>query len=213
MPQRPSRTLAESLARRYRSLELTRQRIEKLVGDGEISLRAAEHMYEGLFLSTFTAFETFVEELFVGLLVSNAGLYSETADVVPRFTIRSHIVARDLVIGAGRQYVDWLPSERTEERANVFFRGGRPFTLLRDPTMANVLAVLGRGTIVRNAIAHKSRYSLHRFELNVIRGTALPPRERTPAGFLRGVGAGAPVETRYETYATGILTVARSLAS
>lgn len=47
MPQRPSRTLAESLARRYRSLELTRQRIEKLVGDGEISLRAAEHMYEG----------------------------------------------------------------------------------------------------------------------------------------------------------------------
>ncbi len=213
MPQRPSRTLAEALARRYRALDLTRRNIERLFDNGHISLRAAEQMYEGLFLSAFTAFETFIEELFVGLLVTDAGLYCQAIDVVPRLTVRSHAVAREMVIGAGRNYVDWLPYERTEERAELFFRGGRPFTALRGTAMAAGRSVLQRGAVLRNAIAHKSRYSLTRFERDVIRGTPLTSVERKPAGFLRGIAAAVPAQTRYETYATAILTVARTIAA
>ena len=61
-------------------------------------------------------------------------------------------------------------------------------------------AVLERATLVRNAIAHKSRYSLLRFERDVIRDTPLTRREGSPAGFLRGTMAAVPVQTRYEAY-------------
>jgi hypothetical protein len=213
MSQRPSYTLADALARRYRALEATRQNIEYLLGQGHIPLRAAEQMYEGLFLSVFTAFEGFLEELFIGLLVTDAGLYCRAADVVPRLTIRSHVVARELVIGVGRPYVDWLPYENTEKRADLFFRGGRPFTALREKEMATERSVLQRGSVLRNAIAHKSRHSLERFEREVIRDAPLTSKEGTPAGFLRGMMAAAPAETRYEAYAAGMLTVARKIAT
>jgi hypothetical protein len=165
-------------------------------------------MYEGLFSGVFTAFEGFLEDLFVGLLIAGGRLEGSAA--IPRVTVRSHSVARELVFRPGRNYADWLPYQRTEERAEVFFRGGRPFTsLLADPATKSVRDVLDRGAIIRNVIAHKSQHSLIRFEREVLRNTPLGPRERTAAGFLRGMLAAAPPETRFESYASGVLTAAR----
>jgi hypothetical protein len=169
-------------------------------------------MYEGLFLSVFTAFEGFLEELFVGLLVADGGLTAAGGAVVPRLTVRSHLVAREMVL-SGRNYVEWLPFSRTMERAALFFRGGRPFERLNDDYMANQRGVLERAILVRNAIAHRSRYSISRFENDVIRGTPVTREERSPAGFLRGLLATMPPETRYETYVSGILSIARTLAT
>jgi len=213
MPPRASRTLGEALTRRYSALELTRKKVEQLLVDGQISLRAAEQMYEGLFLSVYTAFETFIEELFIGLLVDGTGLYCEATKVVPRVTVRSHAIARELVVGAGRNYAEWFPYDRTERRAELFFRVGRPFTDLRRPSITGALDVLNRGALIRHAIAHKSRHSLSRFERDVVRGVPLTPRERSPAGFLRGMAAAAPPQTRYAVYSTGVLLVARRLSA
>ena len=175
-----------------------------------MSRGAAEQMYEGLFLSVFTAFESLLEELFVGLLV--AGGRKERGAVAPRVTVRSYSVARELVIGPGRRYVDWLPYDNTEQRATLFFRGGRPFANLRkdtaDPIARGVRDVLDRGVLIRNAIAHKSQYSLARFERDVLRNTPLSPRERTAAGFLRGALAATPPETRFQSYVSGVLRAA-----
>jgi hypothetical protein len=172
-------------------------------------------MYEGLFVSVFTAFESFVEELFVGLLV--AGGRKETGVVVPRVTVRSYSVARQLVFGLGRRYADWLPYDQTEQRAVLFFRGGRPFANLRkdaaDPSVGSVRDVLDRGVVIRNAIAHKSEHSLARFERDVLRGTPLGPRERTAAGFLRGVLAATPPETRFQSYASAVLRAAQLICN
>ena len=196
------------LVTRLRSVNATRQRVDALVQSGLMSSRVAEQMYESLFLSAFTAFEVYIEEVFLLLLVGPSTMAGPHSAAVPRISVKSFGVARDLVVGPGRKYVDWLPYERTIERAELFFRGGRPFTEV--PHVEREL--VNRAQVIRNAIAHRSRYSEERFEKQVIAGTALAPRERRPAGFLRGLHSASPLVTRYESYAIGLLGLAKRLA-
>jgi len=188
-------------------LDATRRRMEKLLTRGLIPTRAAEQAYEALFLNAFTAFEAFVEELFVGLMVAGGPGSVVMSGIARRATVRTSRIARELALG-GRSYADWLPFDLTEKRAHIFFRGGLPFTALG----AASKDILRKGGLVRNAIAHKSRYSLSMFEQHVIGATPLPPRERTPAGFLRGTLIAAPPQTRFESFTSSILVAARALA-
>jgi len=172
-------------------------------------------MYEGLFLSAFTAFESFLESLFLRLLVEGGRHGNRRVGPIPRVTVRSYGVARTIVVGSGRKYADWLPYDLTIQRAELFFRAGKPFTRLQDKSATSsvkgVRDVLDRGVVIRNAIAHKSKHSLERFEREALRGIPLGPRERTPAGFLRGALVAAPPQTRFESYVSGVLAAARVL--
>ena len=206
---RPSSSIAEALSTRFRTLDATRRQIERLSPKQLISNRAAEQMYEALYISAFASLEIFLEELFIGLLVEDSGLRSSQTDVIPRVRIKSHRVAREIIIGASRDYTDWLPYNRTAARADLFFRGGRPFSLLSDGDRSQLKAC----AVVRNAIAHRSRFSLREFEKKVIGSTPLPPRERRPAGYLRGQGSAAPPRTRFESLLGTMLRVARTLAA
>jgi hypothetical protein len=183
---RATRKLFASLLTQFGSLDATRRRVDGLVVSGNLSRRAAEQVYESLFLSSFTAFEVFIDELFLTLLVKQKD--ASRTGAIPRVTVRSFAVGRELIMGAGRNYVDWLPYDRTVERANLFFRGGRPFTNVSpgDRELVN------KAQIIRNAIAHRSRYSEKRFERDIIGTTAVPLREYKPAAYLRGLVSGAP---------------------
>ena len=194
--------LFAAFERRGRGLDATRRTIDTLATDGELSKRAAEQVYESLFLSCFTSFEVFVEEVFLALLVTGSG-----TTVIPRVAVRSLAVARELVIGPGKKYVDWFPYERTIERAHIFFRGGRPFSSILSPQRNT----LNKAQMIRNAIAHRSRHSQKMFETLVIGNTNLAPREYRPSAYLRGVVTAAPLQTRYEVYATQLLAVANAL--
>ena len=205
---RSSSTLADKLARRFRALELTRTRIESLVMQGLLARDAEARMYEALFLSAHVAVEGFLEELFLGLLVKGQGVESGRSDIVPRVEIRHYSVARELIAGAGRRYVDWLPYERTVDLARLFFRGARPFDDLADAQRM----ILSRSHTIRNAIAHGSRYSLNQFERRVIGSTPLPPGERNPAGYLRGYFRVSPTQTRFSNHLAQLLLIARDLA-
>lgn len=205
MPRRSS-TLADQLAVRLRSLDATRRCVDSLRSRKEMSQRAADRMYEALFLSAVTSFESFLEDLFLGLLVSGAGFRS--TGVRPRMTIHSPVVARQLVIGPGRTYADWLPYDKTRKRAEVFFRGGRPFTELTNPHVQ----VLERTGAIRNAIAHKSQHSVAQFSRKVLATTPIPQRERSPAGFLQGLMIGTPPLTRFENYMADLIAAARVVA-
>jgi len=174
-----------------------------------ISKTGAERVYEALYISACTALEVFLEELFIGQLVENAGLKSSQIDVAPRLRIGSHRVARELVTGVNRKYVDWLPYDHTAGRAELFFRGGRPFSQLSEGDRSQLKTC----SIVRNAIAHKSRFSQQLFEKKVIGSTPLPPRERKPSGYLRGFGSAAPPRTRFEILLGTMLKVATVLAA
>lgn len=202
---RPSSVLAAALLRRLRTLEQSRKRVETLADQQLVSQRATDHMYEGLFLNAHRAFEGFLEDLFLGLLVEGRGLSSGKAK--PRLTVRSHVVARDVVVGRGAKYVDWLPYERTVELARLFFEGGRPFVDLS----ATAKAHLASTGVLRNAIAHRSRHSQERFRGALLANVALPPRQRTPAGYLRDVYAVGPRQTRYELIVAQLQQVANEL--
>jgi hypothetical protein len=202
VPLQPSSFLADKLARQFRLLEPTRASIDTLVAGGLLSNDAADRMYEALFLSAHVAIEGFIEELFLGLLVRNRGVRSSRGDIKPRIEVWSHRIARD------RKYVDWLPYDRTIGLARLFFRGGRPF----DDLTQTQKQLLSRGHIIRNAIAHRSRYSLGQFERHVIFSTPLPPGERQPAGYLRGLFRVSPAQTRFSNLLAQLLLVARDLA-
>lgn len=205
---RPSAELAKAFGRRLRSIELSRQKIERLALAGKLGRKDAELVYQGLYLSAFVAFEGFLENLFIGLLVSGGGVDSGRSDVAPRIVIRSHKIARELVLGAGRKYVDWLPYNKTKELASLYFVGGRPFSDLSE----NHIGTLSKCATIRNAIAHRSEHSQRQFEEKVIGSTNILPAERKPETYLRGRFRSHPPQTRFENLVTSLLIVARELS-
>ena len=169
---------ADALDRRLRRLERTARKIERAFDDGSLTRTDLEALYEGLFIGAIVEFERFVSDLFTGILLRKVA-YSGRR-VTPRVELRSGVILTPL-LNAGRQYVDWLPYHETERRAKTYLRGGRPFT----EVAASEKKGMERWLWTRNAIAHASQHSDRVFQANVIAGTPLPPRERTPAGFLR----------------------------
>jgi len=129
--------------------------------------------------------------------------------VVPRVSFNSDRIARKVTFGE-RSYLDWLPYQRyTVKRAEAFFRNGVPFTSLdkRDIKQLDILYT------VRNAIAHKSSYSLSLFEEKVLGSIPLTQQERKPAGYLRSVFRITPSQTRYENLITEMVSTVKKLCS
>ena len=208
----PSIALAKKISDRFKSLEATRSKVESLVQIGMLNRRDADRAYEGLFLSVNIAIEQFIEDLFIGLLVAEQGVQSSRPDVLPRIIVKSHKVAKEVVLGARRNYIDWLPYHNTIDLANVFFRGGRPFSDLTNTQYQSQYQTLQKCHCIRNALAHQSAHSLRKFEDFVIGATNVPTRERKPASYLRGYFRINPVQTRYENYVAQMAGIARLLA-
>ncbi len=196
--------LSDDLAGHFRRLDSTRRKLEKLFFEGEIKRHDIEQVYVGLYLDAIVSFERFIEELFLGLLVGRLSLPSK---VHPRVTFQSDNVARDVVCG-GKNFVDWFPYDSTEKRAHAFFRAGLPFTILDKPEKKTIEQLM----FVRNALAHKSRHSLSRFEEMVLGNLPLTGKERSPAGYLRSSFRTAPDQTRYENLVMEMAQIAKKLA-
>lgn len=201
---RPALSLANEFIGHLNYLGKTRAKMEWLLTEGTIVRRDIEQVYAGLYLEAVTSLERLIEDLFIGLLAGRIDRHS--LGIVPRVSFKSDLVAREVVL-AGRHYVDWLPYNYMEERAKAFFRNGLPFARLGKPDKLQIENLL----CIRNAIAHKSRYSQRRFEQTIIGVLPLQPRERTPAGFLRSVFRIAPIQTRYENLVRQMAEVALKL--
>lgn len=206
MPKHTS-NLAKKFVSHLNYLEFTRKKMESLHSNNQIVRRDIEQVYRGLFLECFTSFEKMLEQLFLGLLV-DPGLTHSYSNINPRVTFKSYVVARDVVFG-GRNYIDWLPFNWTENRAKVFFTGGLPFTSL-SATSKNILKEIG---YIRNAIAHSSHHSKKVFINKVLGNTPLPPRERKVPSYLRSIFRSYPQQTRYENYIIELAQVARQLCN
>lgn len=203
MPK-PAAHLSDIYISRLRRFDRARLKVEKLYSDGIISRDDAYLFYEGIFLRTVTTLEGLIEDLFVGLLAGSI----RSQGVYPRVAFRSHVVARDVMLG-GRSYVDWLPYGHTEKRAEAFFRSGLPFCKLEKSDRKQLEQII----TIRNAVAHQSRSALAKFEREVIGTTPLLASERTPAGYLRSVFRTTPDQTRYEDLANSCAALARKLCS
>jgi len=182
--------LASEFIQDVGALEVTRHKMESLLSNGHINETDIVQFYNGLYLNLFVEFERLLDELFFGLLSGDISTSLPVVRIVPPI---SSDLARSILL-IGKNYLDWLPYENTLERAKVFFQDGMPFTLLNDQNRSN----LSRYVYIRNAIAHRSDYAVSQFIKHIIGDSKLPPRERTPVGFLRGNFRSAPSQTRYE---------------
>ena len=175
---RPASEVADRVAQRGRGIDSFIRRLEALHARRELSRLDVERAYAGGFLAFFTAYEKAWEDLFFGLLM---GRLTVVPPCVPLVQVRSEVVARRMVHG-DRDYLDWLPIDRTSRRASAYFATSHPFSRLTDGDRS----VIKRYVLLRHALAHDSDYSTRQFRRHVIGQRVLPPHERRPAGYLRG---------------------------
>lgn len=185
----PASDLANNFVAHIRTLEITRHKIEGLLQTGYLDREDAEQVYCGLYLNVFTEFEGLIEELFFGLLSSTIVSPNAVCVVPPS----SSALAQQILM-IGKSYLDWLPYDKTLERANIIFQDGRPFSLLQHNHKEKLLQFIK----IRHVIAHKSNHAKQQFERGVIGTLTLLPRERTPVGFLMSRFRTNPVQTQYE---------------
>jgi hypothetical protein len=158
------------------------RKLEALGTEGRLTRLDLERAYGAAFLSFFALYEKAWEDLFFGLLMRRV---SVDPPVEPLVAINSEVVARNVVRGRRGGYLEWLPATRTVERATIFLSRGRPFSDLTDAEKST----LKRYVTIRNALAHDSNHAKRQFRETVIGQRTLPPHERRPAGYLRGLHA------------------------
>lgn len=200
MPKAPA-TVADAVARRARWLNWYALRLER----HGLSTRDLNQVYAGAFISFHMFLERSIEELFLGTLVG--AIDYGRPEIVPLATFSSLQSARQIVYGSGRRYADWLPYGLTNTRAKTFLRNGKPFTDL----VKGDQDALDRLGVLRNAMSHESIHAMTRFTAEFVNGRVLPPDQKRPAGYLRGMHAAR--QTRLEFLFTEAVAVMRRLCT
>jgi hypothetical protein len=206
MPKR-SRTLHTEFQRKVQALDLTRRNFEKAFANHLISDTDIIQGYAGLYLDLFTEFEGLIENLFIGVLSGTVS--PDNPDVVRKVSIKPVSESASVIMGEKRSHLDWLPyGDNTIKRANLYFRDGKPFTLLND-MQKNEIANYHK---IRNAIAHKSKSARNDF-LTIIAGLTLLPVEKTPQGYLRNVPNASANETQLEIISDKLVAITHRLCT
>ena len=197
-------TLFRKLTGHFKYLEKTRKKSEQLFSKKIIVRRDIEIIYAGLFLDVVTSFEGFIEDLFLKLLVDDS--IHPSRSVKAKFNF-NNITNSRTVVCSGKNYINWFPYDLTIKRAKIFFKSGKPFTNLELNDKKRLEEIL----YIRNALAHRSNYSIKVFKRNVISGLPLTSKETTVTGFLRSLYASNPPQTRYEYYVFQLSYLGRKL--
>lgn len=123
-----------------------------------ISRNRCDHIIEMAFMRAFLAWEVFIEESFILYL---AGQSPPRGRAPLRYAFPLNIeMAMDWVIPEGRTYAGWTNPKYIIERAERFFRKGRPFTTV----LKSNSNTFDDARKIRNAIAHKSMSARDKFE-------------------------------------------------
>lgn len=190
-----------------RHLDMTRRKMEGLFAAQQIVARDLNQIYAGLYLDAVASFEKMIEDLFIGLATGR--LTSNSVQIVLLVTFANAPSVRPVIFG-GRNYVDWLPYNNTERRADVFFRKGIPFTSALDSNDKQRILTFG---YIRNAIAHRSGHSERVFKSQVLGNQNLMSGERSPAGYLRSVFRFSPQQRRYEDLVNSMALISTKLCA
>jgi len=202
-----SRTLHKEFSIKVQALDSTRQSFEyafvtRLISDADII-----QGYAGLYLDLFTEFEGLIENLFIGIL---SGLVTPNNPIIKRtIMIRPVSEIETVLLGERRAYLDWLPyAENTIKRANIYFDGGKPFTLLNDIEKGKIATYHK----IRNAVAHKSKKASKEFQ-KIIDGLTLLPIESTPQGYLRNIPNASTGFTQFEIISNELTAISHKLCN
>lgn len=175
------------------NIEQTRVRIENAVSPNGLRATDAERAYEALFLRSFTIFEFYLETLFYRSITGSIK-YPKT-----HLQCRAGMLTRNaanIMVFKQEKYLTWMPYDNTRARAEIWFVGGRPFTLLSDPQRQ----FLTQATAIRNAIAHSSSHSRSEFLKKVVGNSSVPARDKAPARWLRRKTRIGHSDTYFQVY-------------
>jgi hypothetical protein len=190
--------------RNLKDLDYTRTRMEKLYLDHRIALRDLHSVYEALFLRAVTSFEVFLEELFISILERKTRYKKQRVSL--RMRVTSNEALMEILLQGGK-YLDWLPFDRTVNRAKLYLDDGKPFSELTDGDKSFIKTV----TTIRHAIAHRGPHAINEFHRTVIGSQMLLPVEKRPAGYLRSQVRAGPTKNRFEVYVTELARIAGDL--
>lgn len=179
------------------------RRMDRLYRQGQVKSKDVLRIYRGAYLGFFTQVERALEDPFIGLLTGK--VVHATQQCRPRILIPTRPAAVAIINGTN-SYTDWMPFDKhTLKRAPAFFVGGEPFKSISKPDRK----VLEDATTLRNAIAHGSEHALRQFQRVFAKDNfgafIIPPQQRNPATYLRGIHAGT--QTRLEYRITEIVAV------
>src|SRR5258706_8825387 len=142
---------------RLQGVEYTRKRMEKLFKKAHVRRRDVETVYEAAFLRSITAFEQFCESLFFAIIERK--FTHKSRSVVPLLQCDSRIVLKR-ILHRHEDYLNWIPYPSTVRRAELYLDGGLPFSSLDSGDLSTLQAI----TTIRNAIAHRSKHAIKKFQ-------------------------------------------------
>lgn len=186
------------------------RRIDSLYLRGKVKQTDVLRVYAGTYLNFYTQVERALEDLFLGLLT--AKLVHASQPVRAHVVIPKRSIAIGIINGAN-SYTDWMPFHKfTVKRASGFFAGGLPFEKVNKADRK----ILEEASTLRNAIAHGSEHALRQFERVFTidpstRRYIIPPKQRNPASYLRGIHAGP--QTRLAYRITALVAVVTRMCS
>ena len=199
--------LLKTLSFKLRGIEFTRLKIESLFRDKMIVKRDLDLAYSGLVINAVTAFENYLEKLFYSIMVGNSSFHRDVRPVVRSISKLSEKDVRSLVLGDNR-YINWLPYDLTVQRSIAYLVEGNPFKRLKGQDKESLTKIAK----IRNVIAHGSPFSEESFK-KMIGDATLPPRERTPIGYLRSVYRTSPTMIQFQSLTGEIIRMSNKLIS
>lgn len=169
-----------------------------------ISRKRRDYLTELAFLHAFQAWEVFIEESFILYLW---GRRAPRGRAPRRYAFPpDRRTAAEWVIPEGREYAQWTHAQYVRERAERFFKEGRPFS----PVLMGNQNLLNEIRVIRNAIAHKSQSVRDKFETVVRAKLGTLPANLTVGGFLGTTTPGTvPPVSFLESYFDKIELAAR----
>lgn len=171
-----------------------------------LEVEALDHLHESTFLEVVTRFEAFLEDLFYEVALGTSSIFKTGAiGAVAGVHSRDDLEAT-LFSSSNLDYLNWLPIDRTIDRAAVLLRDGRPFSRL--DRRGSERALLTEVSKIRNAVAHRSGTAWTNFG-KLVPGN-LPAARRHPAGLLQ---MAAGVSTKYNSLCDGLARVVSALAA
>lgn len=191
--------------RTLQRIDATRNRMENLYFHQKILKTDIEYVYEALFLRAVTSFESYLEQQFVDIMLGKTRYSDNKIASLIRTGSKKALMA---VLLQGNQYLDWLPYRKTEDRAKIYLKDGRPFTDFTGGDRSQIRNI----TYIRNSIAHKSDHAISTFREKVVGSIPLLVGEKRPAGFLRSQFRSSPRQIRFEIYLSELGRIAAALS-
>ena len=169
------------------------------VSRDNISRQQLVLLTEGIFLSAYRDFESFLEDVFI--------LSTQSKPTLSNKKPKSFLNPRDFdhayeLIKSGREYLDWTSPTAVIERAETYLKDGEPVKLV----FTSNQTVLNQMKSIRNHIAHNSKKSLEQYKkvLRQSQGT-LPLTISRPGEFLLQIVPHSSPATHYLVHYLRIL--------